>query len=292
MEGLTRLMESEVELGDYKGFHFGENDSLDILHFADKTIKFSEDRNKNLWGLKAIFRGFELMLGLRVNLYKSNIYGINLSDGTLDFTSSFLACGIGVFPFEFLGVMAGGQSYEGGNVERVLNAIPLYSLSFYQAPKKVIKEIIGIQRRFHVEGVEGERCINWWKWQTLTEENAAWSNLLKYRHSNLAFKMYVNYGIVISKGDSIWWRDIILINDCDGSKGLSASELFLCRANNGENLSFWFSRPLGEFELGLGFRQLVGSGGRTKSLYVIVHDKYAARVSIGADCQGCVLLIY
>lgn len=51
----------------------------------------------------------------------------------------------------------------------VLNAIPIYLFLFYQAPKKVLKEIKSIQRRFlwrgwkEVEGsigLVGERCLN------------------------------------------------------------------------------------------------------------------------------------
>lgn len=101
MEGLTTLMERAVELGDYKGFQFGENHSVDILHFTNDTITFGEEGNQNLWTLKAILRGFEPMSGLRVNFCKSNIYGINFSDRELQLSSTFLACGVGDFPFKF-----------------------------------------------------------------------------------------------------------------------------------------------------------------------------------------------
>ncbi|XP_058750811.1 uncharacterized protein LOC131623820 [Vicia villosa] len=93
----------------------------------------------------------------------------------------------------------------------VIYAIPLYSLSFYRAPRKVIKEFIGIQRRFLWRGVEGGQCVNWvswkvvgksreegglgirdidsmnvslvmkWKWRILMEDNAVWCDLLRYR---------------------------------------------------------------------------------------------------------------
>lgn len=38
-------------------------------------------------------------------------------------------------------------------------------LSFYRAPRKVIKELIGIKRKFSWRGVEEERCISWVSWK-------------------------------------------------------------------------------------------------------------------------------
>ncbi|XP_058775785.1 uncharacterized mitochondrial protein AtMg01250-like [Vicia villosa] len=107
MEGLTRLMEKAVDLGVYRGFNYGENYYVHILQFANDTIIFRDGSNDNLWGFKAILRGFKLMTGLKINMCKSNIYGINLSDGILSMASSFLTCGIRAIPFKFLGVKVG-----------------------------------------------------------------------------------------------------------------------------------------------------------------------------------------
>ncbi|XP_058783901.1 uncharacterized protein LOC131658647 [Vicia villosa] len=54
--------------------------------------------------------------------------------------------------------------------------------------------------------------------------------------------MFVNDGNVMNKRDSLWWRDLMLINDCASSKGISASDLFSCRVKNGTKTSFWFSK--------------------------------------------------
>lgn len=54
MEGLTCLMEKVVDLGYYKGFHYGGNNSVDILQFEEDTIIFGEGDQQNLWSLKTI----------------------------------------------------------------------------------------------------------------------------------------------------------------------------------------------------------------------------------------------
>lgn len=96
-------------------------------------------------------------------------------------------------------------------------------------------------------GIKDVGCMNVallmkWKWRILTEENVAWSRLLRHRYINLTVKMFVNDKCVISKGDSIWWRDDILIKDREGSNGLSFCDIIACKILNGENISFWFSR--------------------------------------------------
>lgn len=202
-------------------------------------------------------------------------------------TSAFLTCGIGVLPFKFLGVMVGGNPMRvgmwkyvvedvrrrlnkwrgrylsiGGTVtliNYVLNAIPLYYLSFYHAPKKVLNEISCIQRRFLWGGLDGGRRINWvsWhnmcipkedgglgirevvhmnvallmklKWSILKEDNSPWSSLIKYRYGKPKIKMFVNDKSVIAKGDLMWWCDLIMINDCVESNGIFVSDLFNCR---------------------------------------------------------------
>lgn len=61
MESLNRLMEKEVELGDFKGFGFGDGDSVDMLQFANDTVITGDGSNDNLWSMKVVLRGLELM---------------------------------------------------------------------------------------------------------------------------------------------------------------------------------------------------------------------------------------
>lgn len=211
------------------------------------------------------------MSGLRINFRKSNIFGFNLTEFAMLLYSTFLSCGVGAIPFKFLCVMVGDsprktviwkdvvrsirsrlQSQSGrflsvGGVvliNYVMNAIPMYTLSFHRAPRKVIKEIKSIQRKFLQKGVEGERGVNWfswdnlcrenedgglgvrdietmnvsllmkWKCRILTEDNTVQKNILKFIYANPEVKMFVNEDKMLNKRDSIWWRNLMLINDC------------------------------------------------------------------------------
>ena len=79
------------------------------LQFADDTILVGEGNWDNLWTIKTILRSFEIVSGLKVNFYKSKLYGINIEDSFLRASSSFLHCAVESIPFRFLGIPVGAN---------------------------------------------------------------------------------------------------------------------------------------------------------------------------------------
>lgn len=126
-------------------------------------------------GVKGYFEGFRVS-SLKINFHKSNLFGINVDDGFLMAASHFLHCSIGVLPFKFLGLPIGANPRRSGTwkpvidkmcsrlsswkgkqlslggrvvmINSVLTSMPLYFLSFFKIPKKVLKTLIDIQRSF------------------------------------------------------------------------------------------------------------------------------------------------
>lgn len=68
----------------------------------DDTIIVADGNSDNLWMMKAILRGFELMTGLKINFIKSKLYGIKVSDWLIESASSFLNCDVDSLPFKYL----------------------------------------------------------------------------------------------------------------------------------------------------------------------------------------------
>jgi hypothetical protein len=67
-EGLGGLMKKAVSSSRFQGFRIGENGlSISHLQYADDTLCVGEATVDNLWTLKAILRGFEMVSGLKVN---------------------------------------------------------------------------------------------------------------------------------------------------------------------------------------------------------------------------------
>lgn len=180
-EGLAGLVRQGIDSNFLAGFKINDSLSISLLQFADDTI-FQCDGNKtSVWCLKAILMitkvvSFEMISGLKVNFAKSSVVGCGIDDNELRGISHFLACKIGNLPFKFLGIPVGAnprgvstwqpiidsikirlnswksrQLSIGGRVtliNSVLSSLPLYLFPFYKAPKKVIGEIVKLQRRF------------------------------------------------------------------------------------------------------------------------------------------------
>lgn len=73
-------MRKAKNIGEFQGFKVSESEEVDMLQFAVDTIIISEGDTANIWSMKTILMGFELMSGLRINFHKSNLYGINVGD--------------------------------------------------------------------------------------------------------------------------------------------------------------------------------------------------------------------
>jgi hypothetical protein len=191
-EGLGGVMKRVVDLNRFHGFRAGGSDVvISHLQYADDTLCIGEATIDNLWSLKAILRGFEMVSGLKVNFWKSSLIGINVSYEFMTLASSFLNCKISSLPFKYFGLPVGanprrlttweplleslrkrlgawGNKYIslGGQIvllNAVLNAIPVFYLSYLKIPVMVWKKVRRIQREFLWGGRRGSKKINWIK---------------------------------------------------------------------------------------------------------------------------------
>ncbi|PNX80406.1 cysteine-rich receptor-like protein kinase, partial [Trifolium pratense] len=168
-EGLTGMIRRAVEIGKFHGYKVNEFLQVQILQFADDTILMGEGSWENLWTIKTVLRGFELVSGLKINFTKSKLYALNVDDRFLAAGSAFLSCRSDVIPFKFLGIPVGANprrretwrpvveamskrlsswcgrhlSYGGRItlINSVLASLPLYFFSFFKAPVCVLKQL-------------------------------------------------------------------------------------------------------------------------------------------------------
>lgn len=144
-------------------------------------------------------------------------------------------------------------------LKSVLSSTPLYYLSFFKAPRKVLKILIRIQRSFLWGGGRGICWVSWikvclpkvlgglgvkhldvfnlsllgkWRWRILVDSGAVWSPLLRSRYDipNLEDRS--------SRNSSQWWRDLCALY------------------NDKSSPTNWFSKSVG---------REVGDGVKTKS---------------------------
>lgn len=109
-EGFSGLMRNAVNSNSFKGFDLGNNRIVvSHLQYADDTLCIGEATVDNLWTLKALLRGFEMVSGLKVNFAKSCLIGVNVGREFMDAACNFLNCREGMFPFKYLGLPIGAN---------------------------------------------------------------------------------------------------------------------------------------------------------------------------------------
>lgn len=296
-EGLAGLIKQAEETGCLKGFPVSNDLSVSLLQFADDTIIFTDGSESNLWGIKAILRSFELASGLKINYAKSNVLGVNIEERVLRGASAFLACCVGSIPFKFLGIQVGAnprrcttwepvlnkvklklsswrgkQLSIGGRItliNSVLSSLPLYYFSFYKVPKKVLNELIRLQRAFLWGGDEAHRKIAWvswkticlpksqgglgiknleafniallskWRWKCLVGGDSLWHQVLLSKYGNLSRWRDGRISHYSMRNASIWWRDIsVLGNEFSGDENWFKRVTHL-RVGRGDKVLFW-----------------------------------------------------
>jgi hypothetical protein len=198
-EGFGGVMKKAVEENLFKGFQIGGGGlSISHLQYADDTLCIGEASIQNLWTIKAILRGFYLASGLKVNFGKSCLMGVNVRNDFVELACTFLNCRHGEVPFKYLGLPVGanprrlatwepllsylknrlswwGKKYIslGGRIvliNSVLNAIPIFFLSFLKMPVSVAKAVVRIQRNFLWGSVKGGRKMCWVSWSMVYKE--------------------------------------------------------------------------------------------------------------------------
>jgi hypothetical protein len=269
-EGLRGIMKNAVELNRFKGFQVG-NGGMVVSHlqYADDTLCIGEASVENLWSLKAILRGFEMTSGLKINFWKSSLMGVNVSHDFLKMASVFLNCRLSSLPFRYLGLPVGasprrastwepllvslrkrlgawGNKYVslGGRIvlpNSVLNAIPIFYLSYMKIPVIVWKQVRRIQREFLWGCRGGRKKMSWikwdvvclpkkkgglgvrdvramnisllakWRWRLLNDDTTLWKAVLKSKYGGGVIGKLVLGEDCKPWFASLWWRDICSI---------------------------------------------------------------------------------
>jgi hypothetical protein len=145
--------------------------------------------------IKSILRCFELISGLKVNVFKSRLVGLNIPNDLLASLAHFLNCCFGSLPFPFLGIPLGGNSRSPGIwtpviekylgklscgrcrflssrsritlLKSILLSLPIFFLSFFKIPNSVLISINKIMRKFSWEGTREGRSIHWVGWEKI-----------------------------------------------------------------------------------------------------------------------------
>ena len=79
-------------------------DGLSILQYADDTVIFMSHDVQKAVNMKLILSTFEQLSGLKINFHKSEIFCFGKARDHEVFYSQLFGCGLGKYPFRYLGL--------------------------------------------------------------------------------------------------------------------------------------------------------------------------------------------
>ncbi|XP_039036774.1 uncharacterized protein LOC120173768 [Hibiscus syriacus] len=92
-EGLSSIISKAASLGFFDGISIGqENLTITLLQFADDLIIFCGDGITQVQNTKRLLRCFKLAFGLKLNLKKSTLLGVNVDEAVILSWSRLLNC--------------------------------------------------------------------------------------------------------------------------------------------------------------------------------------------------------
>ncbi|XP_028056784.1 uncharacterized protein LOC114260796 [Camellia sinensis] len=198
---LGRIIDLAKDKGVIEGFVVGRDGIVAThLQFADDTIFLSLKEESKVGSLLKILRIFEIVSGLKVNLSKSSVVGINLADSHVHRVAAMLGCSIDSFPLKYLGLPLGGDPRlvsfwelvlvkirkrlegwkrallsKGGRytlVQSILGSVPIYFLSLFKVPVSIARKIEKLMRDFLWEGCEEGKGVHLVRWETVSLSRA------------------------------------------------------------------------------------------------------------------------
>lgn len=107
-DGLRELMARAKDRGVIEGFTIGNEGFLvNHLQFADDTMCFLKADVSQVWMLKDILKIFKTISGLKINISKTSLAGVEVRGDELSQFAQILGCKIDVWPLKYLGLPLG-----------------------------------------------------------------------------------------------------------------------------------------------------------------------------------------
>ncbi|GJY70300.1 RNA-directed DNA polymerase, eukaryota [Tanacetum coccineum] len=178
-----------VNAGMFKGIVLDQSLCLSHMFYADDAIFLGEWSDGNISTLIHVLKCFFHASGLKINLNKSKIMGINVESAQVIQAAAKLGCLVLKCPFYYLGTRVGGsmtrvQAWQeivekvksrlskwksktlsiGGRLtllKSVLGSIPVFHMSIFKVPSKVLHILESIRSHFFNGHDPGSKKASW-----------------------------------------------------------------------------------------------------------------------------------
>ncbi|GJX72943.1 RNA-directed DNA polymerase, eukaryota, reverse transcriptase zinc-binding domain protein [Tanacetum coccineum] len=196
MEGLHIALKEGLSTNMIRGVNVGSPSiHLSHLFYADDVIIFSDWNQQDMDNIIRILNIFYLASGLRININKSNLYGVGVFHSEVDNMAAGTGCSPSYLPFSYLGLPIGSNMSHISNwkvlidrfksrlsgwkanllssggrltlIKSVLGSLCIYFLSIFKAPEAVIKVLESLRASFFWGASAENRKLAWVKWSSI-----------------------------------------------------------------------------------------------------------------------------
>ncbi|GJX96590.1 RNA-directed DNA polymerase, eukaryota, reverse transcriptase zinc-binding domain protein [Tanacetum coccineum] len=292
MESLHLSFQRVVDAGLFTGINLNSSLTLSHMFYADDAVFLGQWNDGNIDTLVNVLECFYRVSGLRINMSKSKIMGVHVEGDLVKNAASKLGCLILKTPFIYLGTKVGGkmsraQEWQevvdkvkdrlskwklkalsiGGRLtllKSVLGSIPIFHMSIYRVPSRVLKLLESIRNHFfNGNGFNSKKAI-WIKWSSVLADKAKGG-------LGVASLYALNRGLLIKwlwrfyyQNSALWVRVVKAIHGEDGKvgsytttsprscwlnivkevrllseKGINVMDYIRHKLGNGDNTLFW-----------------------------------------------------
>ncbi|GJT95096.1 RNA-directed DNA polymerase, eukaryota, reverse transcriptase zinc-binding domain protein [Tanacetum coccineum] len=236
MESLHLSFNRVEEAGLFNGIQLNSSINISHLFYADDAVFVGQWCEKNINTLVHILECFFRASGLRINMSKSKLMGLNVDNGKIKEAALKLGCLTLKPPFTYLGSTVGGsmsriQAWD-GVVERVksrlskwkvkmlsiggrltllksvLGSMAIYQMSIHKAPLGVLRNLESLRSHFFNGCAPNNQKASWVNWKNALaskEKGGLGISSLYALNKGLMFKWYWRF---FTKDSSLWSRVI------------------------------------------------------------------------------------
>ncbi|GJR57534.1 RNA-directed DNA polymerase, eukaryota [Tanacetum coccineum] len=195
MESLHLSFNNILNAGLFKGIRIDDSLTLSHLFYADDAVFIGKWDRANVVTIVHMLKCFFMASGLQINIHKSKLMGIGVSQEEVRAAASIIGCSTFSNPFTYLGVKVGMSNSKrkswdevigkisarlskwkiktlsiGGRltlIKSVLTSLPLYHMSIYKAPMGVLRDMESFRMIFFNGIDKNERKISMIGWNKI-----------------------------------------------------------------------------------------------------------------------------
>ncbi|GKB04618.1 RNA-directed DNA polymerase, eukaryota, reverse transcriptase zinc-binding domain protein [Tanacetum coccineum] len=215
MEGLYYALSNAVNSGLTRGINLGSPDiTISHLFYVDDVVITTEWKKEDLDNIIRVLHVFYLASGLKINIHKSNIYGIGVFNEEVSDMVTSSGCTAGDFPFQLF------SSQDSKKIAWIKWSNVLSSFE-----KEGLN--IGSLKAFNLA------LLQKWRWRMYYFLNALWIKVIKAHHGeeggfdNHGCKFNGTWAKIVGSSNYLHSKDIIPLNSFRFQAGCGTKIQFL-----------------------------------------------------------------